>query len=430
MLRGVGYESNDASVLTNVSSDHMDLHGIHTLPELAEVKSIICRITRPDGRGGPQRRRRPGGGDGAPCPRAGLLFSMRATSRAGPAPPGRAVARPASWRRAGWWSATATARRPIVAVDGGARHAPRPGASQHRQRARRGGRRARAGRHAATQVADGLRTFAPDGRAGARTAEPVPARRDRRHRRLRPQRGGRGGRAGRRARGSSATARRAPGGGSLAIIVGTAGDRPDDTLRGIGRIAARARRPGGHQGDARTTSAGRTRESVVGELRAGIDGGGGSGRTTTVYEDEPSAVRGELGRRRPARGDRPAGRAGRHVPRGSAGRRRHARRAGFHAAVARTTSTAMRSIARRAGVGPGRPDSAVCSARRRPPTWWPTWIERPVGRPARRSNTSGDGRPARSRARSSHRIDRGSSQAAWKAMAAGPRRGCRLLSAR
>ena len=49
VLRGVGYESNDASVLTNVSSDHLDLQGIHTLPELAEVKSTICRITRPDG---------------------------------------------------------------------------------------------------------------------------------------------------------------------------------------------------------------------------------------------------------------------------------------------------------------------------------------------------------------------------------------------
>ena len=32
VLRGVGYESNDASVLTNVSSDHLDLQGIHTLP--------------------------------------------------------------------------------------------------------------------------------------------------------------------------------------------------------------------------------------------------------------------------------------------------------------------------------------------------------------------------------------------------------------
>ena len=49
VLRGVGYESNEASVLTNVSSDHLDLQGIHTLPELAEVKSTICRITKPDG---------------------------------------------------------------------------------------------------------------------------------------------------------------------------------------------------------------------------------------------------------------------------------------------------------------------------------------------------------------------------------------------
>ena len=47
LLRGVGYESNDASVLTNVSSDHLDLQGIHTLPELAEVKAVIARITRP-----------------------------------------------------------------------------------------------------------------------------------------------------------------------------------------------------------------------------------------------------------------------------------------------------------------------------------------------------------------------------------------------
>ena len=49
VLRGMGYESNEASVLTNVSSDHLDLQGIHTLPELAEVKSTVCRITKPDG---------------------------------------------------------------------------------------------------------------------------------------------------------------------------------------------------------------------------------------------------------------------------------------------------------------------------------------------------------------------------------------------
>ena len=47
VLRGMGYESNDASVLTNVSSDHLDLQGIHTLPELAEVKATVCRITSP-----------------------------------------------------------------------------------------------------------------------------------------------------------------------------------------------------------------------------------------------------------------------------------------------------------------------------------------------------------------------------------------------
>ena len=49
VLRGMGYESNDASILTNVSSDHLDLQGIHTLPELAEVKATVCRITKPDG---------------------------------------------------------------------------------------------------------------------------------------------------------------------------------------------------------------------------------------------------------------------------------------------------------------------------------------------------------------------------------------------
>ena len=42
LLRGMGYESNDAWVITNVSSDHMDLQGIHTLPELAEVKSAVA----------------------------------------------------------------------------------------------------------------------------------------------------------------------------------------------------------------------------------------------------------------------------------------------------------------------------------------------------------------------------------------------------
>ena len=35
--------------ITNVTSDHLDLQGIHTLPELAEVKSTVARATKPGG---------------------------------------------------------------------------------------------------------------------------------------------------------------------------------------------------------------------------------------------------------------------------------------------------------------------------------------------------------------------------------------------
>ena len=58
VLRGMGYESNDASVLTNVSSDHLDLQGIHTLPELAEVE-VDENLPRDEGVGlGRAQRRR------------------------------------------------------------------------------------------------------------------------------------------------------------------------------------------------------------------------------------------------------------------------------------------------------------------------------------------------------------------------------------
>ena len=40
---------NDVSVVTNVSADHLGLHGIDTLDQLAEVKAVVCRITRSDG---------------------------------------------------------------------------------------------------------------------------------------------------------------------------------------------------------------------------------------------------------------------------------------------------------------------------------------------------------------------------------------------
>ncbi len=49
LLRGIGVQHNDVAVVTNVSADHLDLQGIHTLDQLAEVKATITRITRPDG---------------------------------------------------------------------------------------------------------------------------------------------------------------------------------------------------------------------------------------------------------------------------------------------------------------------------------------------------------------------------------------------
>ncbi|MGH3510128.1 MAG: Mur ligase family protein [Nocardioidaceae bacterium] len=49
LLKGIGVTSNDVSVFTNVSADHLGLQGIDTLDQLAEVKSVVCRITKPSG---------------------------------------------------------------------------------------------------------------------------------------------------------------------------------------------------------------------------------------------------------------------------------------------------------------------------------------------------------------------------------------------
>lgn len=49
LLRGLGYEESDVSVVTNVSADHLGLQGVLTLEGLAEVKSIVPRMTRQEG---------------------------------------------------------------------------------------------------------------------------------------------------------------------------------------------------------------------------------------------------------------------------------------------------------------------------------------------------------------------------------------------
>jgi cyanophycin synthetase len=49
LLKGIGAAHNDVSVVTNISADHLGLHGVFTLDQLAEVKAAITRVTRPDG---------------------------------------------------------------------------------------------------------------------------------------------------------------------------------------------------------------------------------------------------------------------------------------------------------------------------------------------------------------------------------------------
>ena len=49
LLRGMGVASNDVSVVTNVTADHLGLQGIDTLDQLAEVKAIVTTVTKPDG---------------------------------------------------------------------------------------------------------------------------------------------------------------------------------------------------------------------------------------------------------------------------------------------------------------------------------------------------------------------------------------------
>lgn len=49
LLKGMGVARNDVSVVTNVTADHLGTQGVDTVDQLAEVKSIITRVTRKDG---------------------------------------------------------------------------------------------------------------------------------------------------------------------------------------------------------------------------------------------------------------------------------------------------------------------------------------------------------------------------------------------
>jgi cyanophycin synthetase len=289
VLRGVGYESNDASVLTNVSSDHLDLQGIHTLPELAEVKSTVCRITKPDGWvvlnaddplvAAVSRRVK------AHVAYFTLLGDESAVVRRHRGRGGRAylvrdgVVVEANGDRE---SKIADVALVPITIGGLARH------NVANVLAAAGGARGLGATIA--QVRDGLIDFAP-------SAEHSPGRLnlfrlgakvvivDFAHNEagigavLDVAQGIAGGAAGRTA--------------PITAIIGTAGDRPDDTLRGIGKIAAqRAQRVAIKQ--TLTYLRGRTAESVVGELLAGVVAGGVDAADVPVYDGETQALQAEL----------------------------------------------------------------------------------------------------------------------------------------
>ena len=300
LLRGVGYESNEASVLTNVSSDHLDLQGIHTLQELTAAKATICRITKPEGWVVLNAD------DPHVAAVAGLVTARVAFFSPGAQPPpalrahveggGRAYL----VRRGTLVEVEAGETRPIVAVDdvpvtlsGLARH------NVANALAAAGGARALGA--TLEQVADGLRDFRP-------SADRSPGR-------LNIFRHGNRvvivdfahNEAGLDAL-LDVTDGIAAGGAArtwpVTIIVGTAGDRPDDTIRGIGRIAARRTQrvviketPGYLRG--------RDRREMIDVLRAGIAEGAAevaaAGRpgaldpaAVPVYETEVEALRAEL----------------------------------------------------------------------------------------------------------------------------------------
>ncbi|MBI2777232.1 MAG: hypothetical protein HYX57_08265 [Chloroflexi bacterium] len=288
VLRGVGYESNDASILTNVSSDHLDLQGIHTLPELAEVKATICRITTRDGwvilnaddpyvapiarrvrahvayfsllaPDGPVVKRHLGRGGRAYLVRRGELGEAE----------GRA------------WTPIAPVREVPITLSGLARH--------NVANALAAAAGARALGASIEEVRRGLVDFRPSAnespgrlnifRSGSRIAIVDFAHNEAGVSSLLDVAEGLATGAGGRV-------------SPITLIVGTAGDRPDDTLRGMGAIAAqRVQRLAIKETLAYLR--GRRRESVIGELRAGATGAGWTDEIP-VYESETAALRAEL----------------------------------------------------------------------------------------------------------------------------------------
>ncbi len=289
LLRGLGYQSNDVSVLTNISADHLDLQGVHTLPELTEVKSVICRVTRPGGVVVLNADDPLVAGVARHVRSTVYLFSLsgrgaRLARYVGHG--GRAFVVEDGWivERTGVGTARIVAVANLPATLGGlARH------NVANALAATAGSRALG--FSTDQVAAGLRDF-------LNTADLMPGRLnlyvrgdelaiiDYAHNEaglaalLDTAEGLIGKRDGRRA--------------TMTVVIGTAGDRPDDSLRAIGRLAAQ-------HGDrvvikeSLTLLRGRTRAELIGELLAGVREAGASASDVPVYTDELEALKAELG---------------------------------------------------------------------------------------------------------------------------------------
>ena len=291
----------------------MDLQGIHTLPELAEVKSVIARITKPDGWVVLNADDRCVAGIARKVQGKVAFFSAR---RRPIASASGGTSGPAAGRTS---SATAGSVRPRA--DAGARSRPLAdvpvvlgGVARHNV----------ANALAAVGAARALGRLAR-GRRGAGCRPSCRAREDSRGR-LNVFRDDHRvvvvdfahNEAGvavlldvvEAIARSTGDGRRAP----ISAIVGLAGDRPDDTLRGVGReVAQRVDRF--VQKEMLHYLRGRTRESVLGEIRAGALEGGWTGEIPVYGSRAGGARRGagpNRGRASPG-GDRPA------LPRGPRG---------------------------------------------------------------------------------------------------------------
>jgi cyanophycin synthetase len=288
LLRGLGYESNDASVLTNVSADHLDLQGIHTLPELAEVKATICRITKPDGWVVLNADDPHVAATGRSVRGRVAWFTLLGARSRRVTRHLKAGGRAYLVRDGELGEAEGSAWRPIarlaeipIAFGGVARH------NVANALAAAGGARAMGA--SIDEVRAGLLTF--DAGTATSPGRLNVYRRDQRvvivdfaH-----------NEAGLTALLDVAEAIAAGlGGATLTAIIGTAGDRPDDTLRGMGRIAAQR---ADHIAIKETLAylRGRTRASVLGEILAGARDGGWTA-DPPIYESEPDAIEGELAR--------------------------------------------------------------------------------------------------------------------------------------